>query len=94
MTLAQNYNLRCIPGSFLLNIIFSFAHMHLWLNGNYISFSLGCGDFSLSSVSSLPDPCPLPDKLKKRSLNEKEKLIYAPMTGVGGIVYDKVSFSV
>jgi hypothetical protein len=51
----------------------------------------GCGDFTLVSVSSLPDPCPLPDKLKKRSLNEKEKLIYAPMTGVGGIVYDKVT---
>ena len=50
----------------------------------------GCGDFTLRSVMSLPDPCPLPDKLKKRSLNEKEKLIYAPMTGVGGIVYDKV----
>ena len=50
----------------------------------------GCGDFTLNSVSTLPDPCPLPDKLKKRSLNEKEKLIYAPMTGVGGIVYDKV----
>ena len=44
----------------------------------------------LSSVTLLPDPCPLPEKLKKRSLNEREKLIYAPMTGVGGIVYDKV----
>ncbi len=51
---------------------------------------IGCGDFSLNSMSVLPDPCPLPDKLKKRSLNEKEKLIYAPMSGVGGIVYDKV----
>ena len=50
----------------------------------------GCGDFTLSSVSVLPDPCPLPEKAKKRSLNEKEKLIYAPMAGVGGIVYDKV----
>ena len=50
----------------------------------------GCGDFSLSSVSVLPDPCPLPDKTKKRSLNEKEKMIYAPMAGVGGVVYDKV----
>lgn len=40
-------------------------------------------------ISFLPDPCPLPDKQKKRSLNEKERLIYAPMCGVGGIVYDK-----
>ena len=27
--------------------------------------------------------------LKKRTLVEKEKSIYAPMSGVGGIVYDK-----
>ena len=40
----------------------------------------------------LPDPCPLPEKEKKRSLTEKERLIYAPMSGVGGIVYDKVCF--
>lgn len=60
------------------------------LGYNFPPHKQGCGDFALNSVSTLPDPCPLPDKLKKRSLNEKEKLIYAPMTGVGGIVYDKV----
>lgn len=56
-----------------------------------ILFSLytGCGNFSLGPMSVLPDPCPLPDKTKRRSLNEKEKLIFAPMSGVGGIVYDK-----
>ena len=54
------------------------------------SFLAGCGDFQLQDVSLLTDPCPLPDKQKKRSLNEREKLIYAPMAGVGGIVYDKV----
>ena len=52
----------------------------------------GCGDFTLSEVSALPDPCPLPDKIKRRSLSEKERLIYAPMAGVGGVVYDKVHF--
>ncbi|KAM4636632.1 ribosome biogenesis protein BMS1 homolog [Discoglossus pictus] len=49
----------------------------------------GVGDFALSEVSFLPDPCPLPNQEKKRSLNEKEKLIYAPLSGVGGVVYDK-----
>ncbi|XP_022110222.1 ribosome biogenesis protein BMS1 homolog [Acanthaster planci] len=49
----------------------------------------GCGDFATKDISFLPDPCPLPDKEKKRSLNEKERLIYAPMSGVGGIIYDK-----
>ncbi|XP_072851145.2 ribosome biogenesis protein BMS1 homolog [Pogona vitticeps] len=49
----------------------------------------GVGDFTVSDVSFLPDPCALPDHQKKRSLNEKEKLIYAPLSGVGGLVYDK-----
>lgn len=51
--------------------------------------SLGVGDFTVSDVSFLPDPCALPEQQKKRSLSEKEKLIYAPLSGVGGIVYDK-----
>ncbi|XP_056627798.1 ribosome biogenesis protein BMS1 homolog [Triplophysa dalaica] len=49
----------------------------------------GVGDFSVADVSFLPDPCPLPEMLKKRALNEKERLLYAPMAGVGGLVYDK-----
>ncbi|NWR77917.1 BMS1 protein, partial [Centropus unirufus] len=49
----------------------------------------GVGDFTVSDVSFLPDPCALPEQQKKRSLNEKEKLVYAPLSGVGGIVYDK-----
>ncbi|KAG7199466.1 hypothetical protein KM043_014092 [Ampulex compressa] len=49
----------------------------------------GCGDLKIKDVSFLPDPCPLPEQLKKRALVEKERLIYAPFSGVGGIVYDK-----
>ena len=49
----------------------------------------GVGDFTVKNISLLPDPCALPDALKKRTLVEKEKTIYAPMSGVGGIVYDK-----
>ncbi|KAG0056340.1 Glycoside hydrolase 2 (Mannanase, beta-galactosidase) [Gryganskiella cystojenkinii] len=48
----------------------------------------GIGDHYMSDVSILPDPCPLPDKVRKR-LDEKQKLIYAPMSDVGGIMYDK-----
>ena len=57
-----------------------------------IFVSLGCGDFTIKDLHILPDPCPLPEKEKKRSLTEKERLIYAPMSGVGGIVYDKVVY--
>lgn len=49
----------------------------------------GVGDFQMSDVNFLPDPCPLPGTQKKRALNEKERLLYAPMAGVGGVVYDK-----
>ncbi|CAI2170124.1 17747_t:CDS:10 [Funneliformis geosporum] len=48
----------------------------------------GAGDQILSDISILPDPCPLPDKVRK-SLSEKHKVIYAPMSDVGGIMYDK-----
>ncbi|XP_006630993.2 ribosome biogenesis protein BMS1 homolog [Lepisosteus oculatus] len=49
----------------------------------------GVGDYTVADVSFLPDPCPLPEEQKKRALNEKERLLYAPLSGVGGVVYDK-----
>ena len=49
----------------------------------------GVGDFQLNDVSFLSDPCPLPDKEKKRTLDDRERLIYAPFSGVGGLIYDK-----
>lgn len=49
----------------------------------------GLGDMRVHELSTLPDPCPLPNGEKKRNLLEKERLLYAPMSGVGGIVYDK-----
>lgn len=47
----------------------------------------GVGDFSVSEISSLPDPCPLVEKT--RTLSEKQRLIYAPMSDVGGVMFDK-----
>lgn len=51
----------------------------------------GVGDFCLKNISFLEDPCPNPnsERIRKRSLNEKERLVYAPFSGVGGLVYDK-----
>ena len=50
---------------------------------------VGVGDFRVADVEQLPDPCPTPEMEKRRSLNQKERLVYAPMSGVGGILYDK-----
>ena len=49
----------------------------------------GVGDCDVESMVSLDDPCPLPSVIKKRTLNDRERMIYAPMSDVGGILYDK-----
>lgn len=49
----------------------------------------GYGDIKIDELQALPDPCPMPNREKKRNLLEKERQLYAPMSGVGGIVYDK-----
>lgn len=48
----------------------------------------------MTSVTVLGDPCPLPDSNseKRRKLSEKKKLlVHAPMSDVGGVMYDKDS---
>lgn len=51
----------------------------------------GGGDFRIENISKMPDPCPLPKKTDKQrgSLNQKERMIYAPFCGVGGVLCDK-----
>ncbi|KAK9153091.1 hypothetical protein Sjap_000571 [Stephania japonica] len=49
----------------------------------------GVGDYTLTSVTDLADPCPLPSAAKKKGLRDKEKLFYAPMSGLGDLLYDK-----
>ena len=52
----------------------------------------GVGDFSVREIRKLPDPCPLPGtegEKKRRTLNDKQRLIYAPMADLGDLVYDK-----
>lgn len=51
----------------------------------------GAGDLSIHTVEKLGDPCPLPtnDSEKRRKLSDKNKLIHAPMSDVGGVIFDK-----
>lgn len=49
----------------------------------------GAGDFVADAITALPDPCPLPTGAAKRNLNEKERVVYAPMSDIGELVYDK-----
>ncbi|KAL5060639.1 hypothetical protein RYX36_032243 [Vicia faba] len=56
--------------------------------GNKVHIA-GVGDYGLTHVTGLPDPCPLPSAAKKKGLRDREKLFYAPMSGVGDLLYDK-----
>ncbi|TMW64967.1 hypothetical protein Poli38472_009134 [Pythium oligandrum] len=54
----------------------------------------GAGDFYMDNVTSMPDPCPMPSSSKhgegkKKHLTQKDILLYAPMSDVGNIMYDK-----
>ena len=52
----------------------------------------GVGDLDMDTITVLGDPCPLPtaESEKRRKLSEKKKLlIHAPMSDVGGVMYDK-----
>lgn len=59
----------------------------------------GVGDLSVSMIEALPDPCPTPfmdqvvakasGKAGRRRLGEKQKLLFAPMSDVGGVSVDK-----
>ncbi|XP_068471724.1 uncharacterized protein [Phaseolus vulgaris] len=56
--------------------------------GNKVHIA-GVGDYSLTCITALPDPCPLPSAAKKKGLRDKERLFYAPMSGLGDLLYDK-----
>ncbi|KAJ5826317.1 ribosome biogenesis protein [Penicillium riverlandense] len=59
----------------------------------------GVGDLTVSGIEALPDPCPTPfmdqqiakasGKGSRRKLGEKQKLLFAPMSDVGGVLVDK-----
>ncbi|KAH7371377.1 ribosome biogenesis protein-like protein [Pyrenochaeta sp. MPI-SDFR-AT-0127] len=59
----------------------------------------GVGDLTVTSTEALPDPCPTPyaekqvekvsGKKKRTRLGDKQKILYAPMSDVGGVLVDK-----
>ena len=59
----------------------------------------GVGDLSVTLIEALPDPCPTPfmdqaiakatGKSGRRRLGEKQKVLFAPMSDVGGVLVDK-----
>eukprot|EP00559_Dactyliosolen_fragilissimus_P005247 CAMPEP_0184860234 /NCGR_PEP_ID=MMETSP0580-20130426/5164_1 /TAXON_ID=1118495 /ORGANISM="Dactyliosolen fragilissimus" /LENGTH=1209 /DNA_ID=CAMNT_0027357269 /DNA_START=139 /DNA_END=3768 /DNA_ORIENTATION=- len=51
---------------------------------------IGTGDYSMTDVGVIEDPCPLPDPEKKsQSLSKKDAILYAPLSNVGAVSFDK-----
>lgn len=51
---------------------------------------IGIGDYSMEEVNVLPDPCPLPNKdAQRQTLNKKDSLLFAPLSNVGAVSFDK-----
>ncbi|KAK5112220.1 hypothetical protein LTR62_004381 [Meristemomyces frigidus] len=59
----------------------------------------GVGDLSVAQIEAQPDPCPTPyfqqekekreGTKKRRRLGEKEKVMYGPMSDIGGVLVDR-----
>ncbi|KIX06382.1 uncharacterized protein Z518_04358 [Rhinocladiella mackenziei CBS 650.93] len=59
----------------------------------------GVGDLTVKEIEALPDPCPTPfldqaiakaaGRSNQRRLGEKQKVLFAPMSDVGGVLVDK-----
>ncbi|KAL9178696.1 hypothetical protein ACHAXT_003827 [Thalassiosira profunda] len=51
---------------------------------------IGVGDYGMAEVGALPDPCPVFDKEKEgQTLNKKDTKLYAPLSNVGAVSFDK-----
>ena len=51
---------------------------------------IGAGDFDVTSVAALEDPCPMPSQQDRTSLkNSKDSFLYAPFSNVGRVKIDK-----
>ena len=68
--------------------VYGFVRGTNWRQGTRAHIA-GVGDYRVEEITEMPDPCPLPGQEKKRSLNERERLMYAPMSNVGGLLFDK-----
>lgn len=81
--------IRCFSIFFSLKILTHLLALYIIYYDYYQVHIAGVGDYSLAGVTVLPDPCPLPSSAKKKGLRDREKLLHAPMSGIGDLLYDK-----
>lgn len=49
---------------------------------------IGVGDYNISEITVLPDPCPIPDREREMKSLRKEALLFAPLANVGVVSFD------
>jgi ribosome biogenesis protein BMS1 len=64
-----------------------------WVRGSHMKKGtkvhlIGVGDYSMAEISPLSDPCPIPDK-EQKTLKKKDALLFAPLSNVGAVSFDK-----
>ena len=64
-----------------------------WVRGSHLKSGMkvhliGVDDFVMADISPLPDPCPIPDK-EQKTLKKKDALLFAPLSNVGAVSFDK-----
>eukprot|EP00698_Gefionella_okellyi_P022319 TRINITY_DN7382_c0_g1_i1.p1 TRINITY_DN7382_c0_g1~~TRINITY_DN7382_c0_g1_i1.p1 ORF type:complete len:1150 (+),score=252.68 TRINITY_DN7382_c0_g1_i1:478-3450(+) len=69
-------------------VLFGYVHGTYFKPGMKVHVA-GVGDFVPRAVNELEDPCPPPDMQKRKSLQTKDRIIYAPMSDIGEVQYDQ-----
>ncbi|KNC52613.1 uncharacterized protein AMSG_08477 [Thecamonas trahens ATCC 50062] len=61
------------------------------LKSNMQVYIPGAGEYAMDSVTIMDDPCPLAERSSggKRRLADRSKLLYAPLSDVGDILFDR-----
>eukprot|EP00535_Pseudo-nitzschia_heimii_P006730 CAMPEP_0197183476 /NCGR_PEP_ID=MMETSP1423-20130617/7837_1 /TAXON_ID=476441 /ORGANISM="Pseudo-nitzschia heimii, Strain UNC1101" /LENGTH=1200 /DNA_ID=CAMNT_0042634059 /DNA_START=60 /DNA_END=3662 /DNA_ORIENTATION=+ len=64
-----------------------------WVRGSHMKKGtkvhlIGVGDYNMGEISPLTDPCPIPDK-EEKTLKKKDALLFAPLSNVGAVSFDK-----
>ena len=49
---------------------------------------IGVGDYNISEITVLTDPCPIPDREREMKSLRKEALLFAPLANVGVVSFD------
>ena len=90
-SLADNKNLNSIEDLYTVSFFGYIRGNHFNINSNV--YIIGLEDYSIDSIKIIEDPCPYQtvevSGLVKRTLKQKEKVLFAPWSNVNNIEFDR-----